>query len=55
MNEENAFRSCTIVNMGMIALKLGRSLKFDPVKLEFIDDEAANRLMDPAMRAPYSI
>lgn len=55
LNEENAFRSCTIVNMGLIALKLNRSLKFDPVKLEFIDDEAANRLMNPSMRAPYSI
>jgi len=55
LNEENALRSCTIVNMGMIALKLGRSLKFDPVKMEFIDDEAANRLMNPSMRAPYSI
>ncbi|MFD2872152.1 Gfo/Idh/MocA family oxidoreductase [Mucilaginibacter ximonensis] len=55
LNEENAFRSCTIVNMGLIALKLNRSLKFDPVKLEFIDDEAANRLMNPAMREPYSI
>jgi len=55
LNEENAFRSCTIVNMGLIALKLNRSLKFDPVKLEFIDDEAANRLMNPSMREPYSI
>lgn len=55
LNEENALRSCNIVNMGLIALKLGRSLKFDPVKMEFIDDEAANRLINPAMRAPYSI
>jgi len=55
LNEENAFRSCTIVNMGLIALKLNRSLKFDPVKLEFIDDDAANRLMNPSMREPYSI
>ena len=55
LNEENAFRSCTIVNMGLIALKLNRSLKFDPVKLEFIGDDAANRLMNPSMREPYSI
>ncbi len=55
LNEENGFRSCTLVNMGLIALKLGRSLKFDPAKLEFIDDEAANRLMNPTMRAPFSI
>jgi predicted dehydrogenase len=55
LNEENGFRSCTIVNMGLIALRLGRSLKFDPVKLEFIDDDAANRLINPTMRAPFSI
>lgn len=55
LNEENGLRSCNIVNMGLIALKLGRSLKFDPVKMEFIDDEAANRLINPVMRAPFSI
>lgn len=55
LNEENGFRSCTLVNMGLIALRLGRSLKFDPVKLEFIDDDAANRLINPTMRAPFSI
>lgn len=55
LNEENGLRSCNIVNMGMIALKLGRSLKFDPVKMEFIDDEAANRLINPVMRAPFAI
>jgi myo-inositol 2-dehydrogenase / D-chiro-inositol 1-dehydrogenase len=55
LNEENGHRSCNIVNMGLIALKLGRSLKFDPVKQEFIDDEAANRLIFQPMRAPWFI
>jgi myo-inositol 2-dehydrogenase/D-chiro-inositol 1-dehydrogenase len=55
LNEDNGYRSCTIVNMGLIALRLGRSLKFDPVKQEFIDDEAANKLINPVMRAPYTI
>jgi len=55
LNEDNGYRSCTIVNMGLIALRLGRSLKFDPDKQEFIDDEAANRLINPVMRAPYTI
>jgi myo-inositol 2-dehydrogenase / D-chiro-inositol 1-dehydrogenase len=53
LNEENGHRSCTIVNIGKVALQLGRSLKFDPVKQLFIDDEGANRLIDPPMRAPY--
>ncbi len=55
LNEENGHRSCNIINMGLIALRLGRSLKFDPVKQEFIGDEAANKMINPIMRAPYSI
>jgi len=30
-------------------------LKWDPVKEEFPDDEAANRLLSRAMRAPWTI
>lgn len=55
LNEKNGFRSATIVNMGAVALRLNRTLNFDPVKLEFIDDEAANRLLDQPMRAPWNI
>jgi myo-inositol 2-dehydrogenase/D-chiro-inositol 1-dehydrogenase len=55
LNEANGHRSCTIVNMGLVALQLGRSLKFDPVKQEFIDDEAANRLVNQPMRGPWTI
>jgi myo-inositol 2-dehydrogenase / D-chiro-inositol 1-dehydrogenase len=55
LNEENGHRSCTIVNMGLAALKLGRSLKYDPVKQEFIGDEGANRLIHQPMRAPFLI
>ena len=55
LNEHNAHRSSTIVNMGKIALQLGRSLAFDPVKQEFINDEAANRLINQPMRGPWKI
>jgi len=55
LNEENGYRSCTIVNMGLIALKLGRNLKFDPVKQEFIGDEGANKLIMPPLRGPWTI
>ena len=55
LNERNGFRSATIVNMGAVALRLNRTLHFDPVKLEFINDEAANRLLDQPMRAPWNI
>jgi len=55
LNEENGHRSCTIVNLGKIALQLGRSLKFDPVKQVFIDDDAANALINKPMRSPWVI
>lgn len=55
LNEINGFRSSTIVNMALVALRLGRSLKFDPVKLEFVGDDAANRLIDQPMRSPWKI
>ncbi len=55
LNELNGHRSSTIVNMGKIALQLGRSLDFDPVKQEFINDEAANRLINQPMRGPWKI
>ena len=38
-----------------IALLLGRTVKFDPVKHEFIDDPQANRLRGEALREPWRI
>lgn len=55
LNEMNGHRSTTLINLGKIALRLGRNLRFDPVKQRFIDDEAANRLVDQPMRAPWYI
>ena len=55
LNEENGHRSCTIVNLGKIALRENRPLRFDPVAQRFIDDEAANRLIDQPMRAPWRL
>lgn len=55
LNEMNGFRSATMVNLGIIAVRLGRTLHFDPDKLEFIDDEGANRLINQPMRAPWTM
>lgn len=55
LNEENAFRSCTMVNLAIAALRLGRPLRFDPDKLEFIGDAEANRQIHQPMRAPWSV
>ncbi len=55
LNEENGHRSCTLVNLGIIALRLGRNLKFDSDNERFIDDDAANMLINQPMRGPWSI
>jgi len=53
LNEEKAHRSCTIVNLAKIAVRLGRPLKFDPAAQRFPGDDEANRLVDEPMRAPW--
>ena len=55
LNEENGHRSCTLINLGVIALRLGRNLKYDPDRQIFIDDEGANRLINQPMRQPWTI
>ena len=55
LNEENGHRSCTIVNLSKIAVRLGRLLRFDPDKQRFIGDEEANRFIHQPMRAPWQM
>jgi myo-inositol 2-dehydrogenase/D-chiro-inositol 1-dehydrogenase len=53
LNEINGHRSSTIVNLGIMAVRLGRALHFDPATQRFRDDEVANRLVHQPMRAPW--
>ena len=55
LNERNGHRSCTLVNLGKVAVQLGRPLRFDPDAMRFIGDDEANRLADPPMRAPWGL
>ena len=55
LNEMNGHRSCTIVNMGKIAMQLNRALKFDPEKQLFIDDAEANTYIEQPMRGDWKI
>jgi len=55
LNEENGHRSCTLVNLGIAAIRLGRDLEFDPAAQQFVGDEAANRLINQPMRSPWRI
>ncbi len=55
LNEKNAHRSACLVNLGKIALQLGRKLYFDPQKQIFKNDEAANRLINQPARSPWVV
>lgn len=55
INESVAHRSCTLINLSKIAIRLRRPLRYDPDKQLFINDEAANRMINEPMRAPWVI
>ena len=55
LNEQNGFRSCTLVNMAIIAIRLGRSLQFDPIRCEFINDPGANLMINQPLRSPWNV
>jgi len=55
LNEANAHRSCTIINLSKIAVRIGRPLRFDPDTQQIIGDEEANRLVRQPMRAPWQV
>jgi len=50
---EIAHRSTSACEIGWIAMKLGRKLRWDPVREVFLNDEQANALRSRKQRAPY--
>ena len=54
LNETNGFRSCTMFNLAIVAERLGRGFRFDPVKLRAVNDEAADRFLYQSMRQPWA-
>ena len=52
---ETAHLSSGIAHLGNIAYRLGRTLKFDPKKEEFISDSEANAMLTRKYRAPYTV
>jgi hypothetical protein len=54
-SEEIGHRAASLGHLVTIAHTVQRSLKWDPVKEEFIGDEAANRLLSRAMREPWQM
>jgi predicted dehydrogenase len=52
---ETAVRSDTVCQQADIAIRLGQRLRWDPVKEEFIDNPAANRMLSRPMRGPWHL
>jgi hypothetical protein len=48
-------RSAAVCQLANICYFLNRSLRWDPAKEEFIDDEEANRWLDRPKRAPWTL
>jgi hypothetical protein len=44
-----------VCHLGNIGYELGRSLRWDPDREQFIDDATANRLLDRELRAPWTL
>lgn len=54
-HEEIGHRAASLGHLTIIAYKLGRSLKWDPARQMFPEDEQANRLLRRGRRAPWYI
>jgi len=54
-NADAACQAHIACHAANIALFLGRKVKYDPVKNEFIGDEQANRLRSEALREPWRL
>ncbi len=48
-------RCFTVAHIGNISMLLGRKLRWDPQKEQFIDDEQANRMLSRSMRSPWRL
>ncbi|HLP74711.1 MAG TPA: Gfo/Idh/MocA family oxidoreductase, partial [Bacteroidales bacterium] len=50
---EIGHRACTVCLLTHIAMKTGRTLKWDPENEKFISDDEANKMLSRPQRAPY--
>lgn len=54
-NVEEQHRTVSTCHLGNISMRLGRTLRWDPVKEQFVSDEEANRHQKREQREPYGI
>jgi myo-inositol 2-dehydrogenase / D-chiro-inositol 1-dehydrogenase len=52
---EASHRTASLMHLTNVSIRVGRKLKYDPVKEQVIGDEEANRLINQPMRAPWHL
>src|SRR5207247_873801 len=52
---EVGHRSASVCHLANLGYQLRRTLKWDPLKERFVDDEEANKLVARAMRKPWKL
>jgi len=52
---EVGHHTACMCHLANIAMKLGRKLKWDPEKEQFVNDDEANRMLLPSMRSPWHV
>ena len=50
-----AHRSIMVAHLGVISMKLGRKVNWDPKKELFVNDPEADRMLSRPMRPPYTL
>ena len=51
---EIGHRSASVCHLGVISIRLGRGLKWDPAKEQFVNDKEANKYLAREMRKPWT-
>jgi predicted dehydrogenase len=51
---ETGHRSVSVCHLGVLAIRLGRKLNWDPEKEQFVDDKEANGYLSREMRKPWT-
>ncbi len=54
-NAEVAHHTVCVLHLANLAIRTGRTIRFDPEKEVAIGDEEANRLINQPMRAPWHL
>jgi predicted dehydrogenase len=52
---EETFLSTALCHLGNISYRVGRDLRFDPNRMQFVGDAEANKLLTREYRAPYVV